>query len=498
MTAAGGGYNDSSNPTITNCIFSQNTARIGGGGMYNATSSPAITSCTFSKNTAYYCGGMYNYNGSPAITNCIFFMNKGVYAGGMNNHSSSPAIINCTFSGNIAELSGGGIYNYDCSPAIINCTFSGNTGSTSGGGIYNFVSGNPTVTSCTFSMNTATKGGGMFSYDSSPTIINCTFSGNTATADGGGIYNDTSSLHLINCTFSGNIATIKGGGMYNILRGSAIVTNCILWNNSPDQISNDSSSTSLVTYSILEGDYTGTGNLDTDPLFVDSSSGIFRLQGTSPAIDAGDDAAVPAGVTTDLDGNPRIAGAAVNMGAYESLASGSPLLPVIPGLPLPIVITAEVSDITATGAASGGNVIYPEGCTALLVGRGVAWDTVSPPTYPEDSATFDGWTSGEYASALTNLVPQTKYYIRAYVQYKLHNVLYTRYSEYIYNFTTPAIPGDVNGDKVLDLKDAILALKIVAGAAGNAAINLSADVNEDAKIGVEEAVYVLQNVGNAE
>ena len=46
--------------------------------------------------------------------------------------------------------------------------------------------------------------------------------------------------------------------------------------------------------------------------------------------------------------------------------------------------------------------------------------------------------------------------------YKLNGVVYTRYSEYIYNFTTPALPGDVNGDKVLDLKDAILALKIVA------------------------------------
>ncbi len=173
---------------------------------------------------------------------------------------------------------------------------------------------------------------------------------------------------------------------------------------------------------------------------------------------------------------------------------GTTIPPVIPGPPLPIVITAEISNITDSEALSGGEVIYPEGCTALLVGRGGAWDTVSPPTYPQDASTFDGWESGGYTSGLTNLLPQTRYYIRAYVQYKLNGVVYTRYDADTYSFTTPALSGDVNGDKVLDLKDAILALKIVAGAAGNAAINLPADVNGDGNIDVEEAVYVLQNI----
>ena len=60
-----------------------------------------------------------------------------------------------------------------------------------------------------------------------------------------------------------------------------------------------------VTYSIVEGGYSGVGNLSADPLFVSSTD--LRLQSGSPAIDVGDDTAVPAGVTTDLDGNPRFA-----------------------------------------------------------------------------------------------------------------------------------------------------------------------------------------------
>lgn len=57
-----------------------------------------------------------------------------------------------------------------------------------------------------------------------------------------------------------------------------------------------------------------------------TDNGDLHLQFTSPCIDAGLNSAVPAGVTTDLDGNPRIfdfpganngAGAVVDLGAYE-------------------------------------------------------------------------------------------------------------------------------------------------------------------------------------
>ena len=102
-------------------------------------------------------------------------------------------------------------------------------------------------------------------------------------------------------------------------QSSPTVTNCILWNDTPEEIYNDDDPNSVptVTYSDMQGGYGGTGNIDDDPLFVDAVGGDLRLAGGSPCIDAGDNAAVPPGLTTDLDGHPRISHGTVDMGAYE-------------------------------------------------------------------------------------------------------------------------------------------------------------------------------------
>jgi hypothetical protein len=242
--------------------------------------------------------------------------------------------------------SGGGMLNSGASPTVTNCTFTGNT-ATFGGGMEN-VSGSPTVSNCTFSGNTAQYGGGMENVSSSsPTVINCTFSGNTATSHGGGMYNILSSPTVSNCTFSGNAAQF-GGGMENSSSSSPTVTNCILWGNSPDEIS-DFGGTPTISFSDVQGGLPagtvdGGGNIDTDPLFIDAdgpdnTAGTeddnLRLLAGSPCIDAGSNPAVPAGITTDLDGRLRFVDdlptpdtgsggpPMVDIGAYEYACAGS-------------------------------------------------------------------------------------------------------------------------------------------------------------------------------
>ena len=260
-----------------------------GGGMYIVDSSPTVSHCTFSGNTAstQIGGGIYNANSSPTVTYCIFSGNSaGKYGGGMaNSNNSSPTVTNCTFSGNSA--------------IFIDYSYAGG-----GGGIFNLTNSSPTVENCTFSGNTAMLGGGIANFDSSsPTVTNCIFSGNPVNYNGGGMANYSSSAPTVtNCTFSANTVNAQGGGMWNS-QSSPTLTNCILWNDSPNEISGYSSAPT-VTYSDIQGGYSGTGNLMADPMFADSANADFHLTKNSPCIDAGLNSA-PALPVTDIDGDDR-------------------------------------------------------------------------------------------------------------------------------------------------------------------------------------------------
>jgi parallel beta-helix repeat protein len=375
----GGIYNVESSPTLTNLAVSENSADYGGGGIYNSDSSPALTGGTVSGNTAsIYGGGIYNdYYSSPTLTGVTVSGNTADadYGGGIfnNDHSSptltdvtvsgntadsgggifnadssSPVLTGVTVSGNTADDDGGGICNSDSSPTFTNVTVSGNTADDCGGGIFNEMS-SPVLTNVTVSGNEATNGGGIYNSDySSPTLIGGTVSGNSATTNGGGIFNYyDSSPTLTNVTVSGNMAT-NGGGIYNDDYSSPELKNTIVWGNTAaaGESVHDADVNSVPTYeySLVRGlDPPGTDNLDgtdldNDPLFVDwadpsqsgwtpTTGGDYRLQAGSPgspAIDAGDDqsyldARGAAGFAgeTDLAGNPRLFGTAIDMGAYE-------------------------------------------------------------------------------------------------------------------------------------------------------------------------------------
>jgi hypothetical protein len=343
--------NAHSNASLQGCVFTTNTANDSGGGLLNNNCSPGVRDCAFNGNTATYGlgGGMSNQNySSPAVTNGLFTGNSAPNGGGMGNlDSSSPTVTGCTFT-NSSSSYGGGMRNLNgCSPKVTNCTFTKNTADY-GGGIDNYALSNPTVTNCLFNGNSADWGGAMATDNSSPIITNTTFTMNTAQTDianyvrGGGIYiNNGSHPVVTNCTFTGNTVVTTayptycwGGGIANIGGSSTAVTNCILWGNSAAvgaQVYNEIGSTLTLTYSDVQGGYIGTGNLNGDPRFVRASSngpdgvrgtadddyGDLRLLSTSPCRDGGLDAAVPAGITTDIAGLPRFSGSHVGQGAYE-------------------------------------------------------------------------------------------------------------------------------------------------------------------------------------
>jgi len=293
-------------------------------------------------------GGMHCKEGSPTITNCTFSGNQGVFGGGMcNAHESSPTLTNCTFIRNSASHGGGMENAVRSSPVLTDCTFSDNHAFSLGGGLKNQGECNPTLTNCKIIGNTAGvvrvsygSGGGMYDRDGcNPILINCIITGNSAKGDsggggGGGICTRNlkidSSQIFINCSFAGNSAPRGNSLSYDSLGkdfpSTVQLTNCILWD-SGNKIWNDDSSPIEITYSDIQGGWSGQGNINANPLFVDADGvdNIFgtedddlRLSPGSLCIDAGDNSAVPQSVVTDLGGNPRIVNGTVDMGAYET------------------------------------------------------------------------------------------------------------------------------------------------------------------------------------
>jgi len=78
---------------------------------------------------------------------------------------------------------------------------------------------------------------------------------------------------------------------------------------------------------------------------------------------------------------------------------------------VPQVTTAEVTEIGAFTARTGGVVISDQGNT--VIERGVCWAVTQNPTI-ENSRTFDGAGGGSFLSVMTGLTPNTTYYVRAY------------------------------------------------------------------------------------
>jgi len=238
-------------------------------------------------NNGHTAGALSTAGGTSLdVANCLFQYNTAYIGGGIGNNGTMN-VDRCTFSNNFGGSGGGGIFNNHLM-TVTNCVFRANSGGDSGGAYFSPYQGNGTLINCLIADNF------VYNYNGS------------AIFTGGSAY-----LALKNCTVVNN---------YNrralaITNEQGNIENCIIWGNPWGPFSG----ACPVSYSLVEYGWGGTGNISADPLFV--GNGDYHLQQCSPATNAGNDAAVPSGVTTDLDGNPRFfshfSSSTVDMGAYE-------------------------------------------------------------------------------------------------------------------------------------------------------------------------------------
>jgi hypothetical protein len=265
-------------------------------------------------------GGGIENTSTLTVTNCTFFDNRtsDENGGGIYN-SGTLMVTNSTFSGNsVLAGEGGGIENVG-TLTVTNSTFSGNSAHGGGGGIENF-GGTLTVTNSTFSGNTANEGGGI-DNDGALTVTNSTFSGNGVGDVGGGIAN-FDKLTVTNSTFSGNSAGTGGGGIRNgataTLKGTILAAepdggNCDGPIGDADYNISDDASCDF-TEAPSGKSINGSTTLNLDPAGLQNNGGptqTIALEDDSeavhfiPVLDCTDQESPPMQLTTDQRGFPR-------------------------------------------------------------------------------------------------------------------------------------------------------------------------------------------------
>ncbi|HZR16966.1 MAG TPA: choice-of-anchor Q domain-containing protein, partial [Verrucomicrobiae bacterium] len=225
-------------------------------------------------------------NGDGAIR-CVY-LNEGSGLSGFTLTNGATRI-----GGDAAyEQKGGAIWCPSTAPLITNCLLINNRGYARAGGSYG-----GTLANCVVMNNAAQDGGGVYAS----ALAGCILVGNSSLMSEGAAYGSC----LTNCTVVGNSGAVAGGSMLNCI--SFYNTNRWGAPNNVGALMNHCCTFPLPV--------SGWGNFTNEPGFVNFAAGDLHLEVTSPCINSGHTADAPTG--TDLDGNPRLKGGAVDVGVYE-------------------------------------------------------------------------------------------------------------------------------------------------------------------------------------
>ncbi|HJM94564.1 MAG TPA: hypothetical protein QF698_00690, partial [Candidatus Marinimicrobia bacterium] len=256
-----------------------------------------------------------------------------INAGGLFISYSSPTLNNLTVVNNTASHNGAGFLIEHSNAHLDNIYLRNNISGYDGGGLQWVGSdgGSPMLKNMVVDGNTCFRLGGGLNLESVNGIIinNILLVNNTATVEyGGGMWINGNSVPDFTYKLD-NVSVINNnspsGGGIAIQAANVDIVNSIFQNNSEEEIGFSSwgpSSHLNITYSNIEngmvdidttnGEITwGDGNIDVDPMFVDSANGNYHLLASSQLINAGHPD------STDADGT------IADIGAYPYLTDNT-------------------------------------------------------------------------------------------------------------------------------------------------------------------------------
>lgn len=349
--------------TVTRCALTHNHA-LYGAAIYVRTTNQVgkqavVTDCLVADNVATL-GAIRVRDASASIKRCIVRDNSTIVGGGILGFATDAqrtiSTGDCVFEDNTA-LDGAGAVSVSGAMRYFadGTRFAGNRGNEAGAVVLRLAPSH--LTRCAVLDNDGGvygAGGVNLSDDDGGggglvQMRNCVVAGNSTPGMGGGARQDTW-VRWVNCVLSHNIAFFGGGAIYSEAKteldcstiascgpsavmfagtGEDMVRNCIVSSAAPAIV--DVAGLATVQSSLVSGGWTGPGSavIDDDPLFVAEDARDLRLAAGSPAIDAGSAALLPFD-NGDLDGNgqpntlsvdlldqPRVQGAAPDLGAIE-------------------------------------------------------------------------------------------------------------------------------------------------------------------------------------
>ena len=304
--------------TQTDCTYIGNSSEFAGA-VWDDASVCEYVDCTFTDNFTIDTGGdnsggayIANDTASVMFSGCTFTNNSTPSSGGgIGTHTAFVELQGCEFVGNSA-FRGGGVYgNVNSVFSVEDCHFEANSADLAGAGMQFILNTEATINRCTIVDNVAPGGGvgARIGFNATATIANTLFAGNQATGLAAGLWigannGQFADVTVVNSTFTGN-QSVVGGAIVVESFGDLTLANSILWG---DDAGNELAVAALgeanVSYSNVQGGWPGVGNVDVDPLFADVG-GCPYTPTASAVIDAGDNCALPDGMTTDLCGDPR-------------------------------------------------------------------------------------------------------------------------------------------------------------------------------------------------
>ncbi len=358
VSSRGGGvYIVTATATLINNYLSGNTATYGGG-VYLLNSAAALYSNTITVNLGKWYGGGLYLSSSPATLggNTISANVGNRNSGGLHLAGSDAGLYDNTITSNATTGYGGGVYLYASDAKLYRNTIASNQAGTldgsvasggglavldysdavldhnriisnfaslDGGGVY-FMYNTTALDGNTIYANTANQGGGLYLFQSTVRLTNTIVAANRAGTAGSGLYIKGSMAHMLHTTLAdGDSSGIYVTGLLGMpVYGSLAMTNTILTGHIVG-IAVTSGSVATLEATLwhangLDGDGAGsiiTGSLNArgDPAFANPTGGDYHIRPGSAAVDRG----INAGVSADIDGQPRPGGLGYELGADE-------------------------------------------------------------------------------------------------------------------------------------------------------------------------------------